>query len=355
MKIKLIIGGQDKRYLSMLTMFMEHNHMEQIEVQSFSQPDLFMDNIKTNIPDVILIDEQFPVNVEEVKKYGVVGYLCNQFQDDKKDGIRCIEKYKKPDLIFKDLLDLYAERGGTLEIGGNNEGCELIMVTSFSGGTGASTFAAALSKKSALMNKKVLYLNFERVGMSSDFFNGQGTYNFDEVIYALKSQKTSLLLKLQSAVRRDTSGVYYYAPCSSPMYMMELTNNEIMQLLEAVCKQKEYDRIIVDMGYETNEDFLKLLSMMSRIVIVSDGSQIANTKFKRAVEILEYMETVNDSKITHHMQLLYNRFSSSKNTSNELAEPRMAVIGKAPRVEHATTSDIVQYLVEKENLYDTFH
>ena len=39
MRIKLVIGEQDKRYLSMLTMFMEQNHMDQVEVQAFSKPD----------------------------------------------------------------------------------------------------------------------------------------------------------------------------------------------------------------------------------------------------------------------------------------------------------------------------
>ena len=205
------------------------------------------------------------------------------------------------------------------------------------------------------MDKKVLYLNLERLGMSSVFFDGEGTYNFDEVIYALKSQKTSLALKLQSAVRKDSSGVYYYAPCSSPMYMMELKNSDILQLLEAIASAKEYDRVIVDMQYETSESFMDILAHMNRIVVVNDGSQIANTKFMRAMEILEYMESQTSTMVTNRMQLLYNRFSSSKNTSNELETPKMPVIGKAPRVEHAQTKEIVKYLVEKNNLYDTFH
>lgn len=227
MRIKLVIGEQDKRYLSMLTMFMEQNHMDQVEVQAFSKPELFLKNVSETTPDVVLVDESFEVNIDEIKGSSVVAYLCDAVSnaDERRNGIRCIEKFKKPDLIFKDLLNLYAERGGTLEISGNNDGTEFIMVTGFSGGTGASTFAAALAHKSALMDKKVLYLNLERLGMSSVFFDGEGTYNFDEVIYALKSQKTSLALKLQSAVRKDSSGVYYYAPCSSPMYMILLTLN----------------------------------------------------------------------------------------------------------------------------------
>lgn len=357
MRIKLVIGEQDKRYLSMLTMFMEQNHMDQVEVQAFSKPELFLKNVSETTPDVVLVDESFEVNIDEIKGLSVVAYLCDAVSnaDERRNGIRCIEKFKKPDLIFKDLLNLYAERGGTLEISGNNDGTEFIMVTGFSGGTGASTFAAALAHKSALMDKKVLYLNLERLGMSSVFFDGEGTYNFDEVIYALKSQKTSLALKLQSAVRKDSSGVYYYAPCSSPMYMMELKNSDILQLLEAIASAKEYDRVIVDMQYETSESFMDILAHMTRIIVVNDGSQIANTKFMRAMEILEYMETQTSTKVTQRMQLLYNRFSSSKNTSNELETPKMPVIGKAPRVEHAQTKEIVKYLVEKNNLYDTFH
>lgn len=78
MRIKLVIGEQDKRYLSMLTMFMEQNHMDQVEVQAFSKPELFLKNVSETTPDVVLVDESFEVNIDEIKGSSVVAYLVEK-------------------------------------------------------------------------------------------------------------------------------------------------------------------------------------------------------------------------------------------------------------------------------------
>lgn len=92
MRIKLVIGEQDKRYLSMLTMFMEQNHMDQVEVQAFSKPELFLKNVSETTPDVVLVDESFEVNIDEIKGSSVVAYLCDAVSngDERKNGIRCM-------------------------------------------------------------------------------------------------------------------------------------------------------------------------------------------------------------------------------------------------------------------------
>lgn len=106
MRIKLVIGEQDKRYLSMLTMFMEQNHMDQVEVQAFSKPELFLKNVSETTPDVVLVDESFEVNIDEIKGLSVVAYLCDAVSnaDERRNGIRCM-LVKKNDQLAEEGIE----------------------------------------------------------------------------------------------------------------------------------------------------------------------------------------------------------------------------------------------------------
>ena len=204
MQIRLVIGEQDKRYLDNFVMYLEKNYLEKIEILSFSEPEFLREYFQSGSADVTLLDEEFGVSAEEAQKYGKIAYLSNSADGKSPDGIRRIVKFKKPDLIYKDILDLYAEGGYRIkQTGGNGDQAKMTLVTSFSGGTGTSSFASALARQYARRGKKVLYLNLEAVGNSEDFFQGSGAYTFEEVLFALKSQRTDLGLKLECCADRS--------------------------------------------------------------------------------------------------------------------------------------------------------
>lgn len=225
MQIRLAVGEQDSRYLEHFVTYLERNYMDRLEVSSFTRPETFREMVTRGSFDVILVDEAFGISTEELREYGRTAFLSEIESKDSGDGIRRIAKYKKPDLIYKDILDIYAESGVCGVFRKSHQG-QITLVTGFSGGTGASTFAAALAKHYAAAGKKVLYLNLEPMGMSSDFFQGMGDYHFEDVIFALKSRRADVGLKMESTVRTDASGVNFFAPCTNAMYMLELGDGE---------------------------------------------------------------------------------------------------------------------------------
>lgn len=349
MQIQLVIGEQDKRYLSNLIMFLEKNYMDKLEIISFSSSELFRNYFNGGRADVILVDEGFGIRADELADLGKAAYLCEDDAGTERGGVRTIAKYKKPDLIFRDILALYAENGSAgLAVTRKNRKGNMILVTGFSGGTGASTFAAALAKRYASRGKKTLYLNLEVTGESSDFFSGTGNYSFEDVIFALKSQRTDVSLKMESAVRCDRSGVFYFEPCSTAMYMLELDSQDIIKILDMTA---DYDCVIVDMNFRLSFDFMQIMGQMDRIILVEDGSEIANTKFNRTMQAVNILEEQLNINVTGVMSILYNRFSSSK-SSSKIPNPHIPVIGVIPPVKHALLHEIIEFILCKQELFE---
>lgn len=352
MQIRLVIGEQDSRYLNNLVLYLEKNHMDKLEIFSFSKPEMLQVYLKDGVADIILVGEDFGINAETLSSYGTTAYLTDGEGSNVSDNVRKIAKFKKPDLIYKDILDLYAEGGKRQIFRSNSQKTgHITLVTGVSGGTGSSTFAAALAKKYALRGKKVLYLNMEPTGMASDFFDGVGDYHFEDVIFALKSRRTDVRLKMESAVRTDPSGVHFFEPCTNSMYMLELTHEDIMKLINTLESGLGYDNIIVDMNFRLTKEFMEIMGHMHRIILVQDGGETSNSKFERTMEALQIMEEKDKTNVTGVMCLLYNRFSSSK-SSSEIKGLRIPVIGKYPPVKHAYVKEIIQFMLEKQEVFD---
>ena len=352
MQIRLVIGEQDNRYLNNLIMFLEKNYMDKLEIFSFSRPEMLLDYLAEGSADVILVDENFGIKADILEGYGKTAYLCGSVTENQKDGIRVLAKFKKPDLIYKDILDLYAEGGNRVAFRKDvTHSGNLILVTGCSGGMGASTFAAALARKYASRGKKTMYLNLEKTGGSSDFFSGNGNYRFEDVIFALKSQRADVMLKMESTVRTDRSGVCFFEPCSTAMYMLELTQEDILRILD-VLGGSGYDYVVVDMNFQLSVEFVEIMSRMHRIILVEDGGETANSKFQRAMEALLILEKQTKLNVTGSMAVVYNRFSSSK-SSSEIPGLRIPVLGKIPPIKHALVHEIIDYMLGQQELFET--
>lgn len=349
MQIQLVIGEQDKRYLENLLAFLEKNYMDKLEIRSFSSPELLREYFSNNRADVLLLDELFGVQAEDLEGFGKAVYLCEDGAGTEQGAVRRIAKYKKPELIFKDILDLYAGIGNAgYTRAGNHRRGKFILVTGFSGGTGASTFAAALASRYAFSGNRTLYLNLETTGESSNFFSGSGSYSFEDVIFALRSQQMDVKLKMESAVRCDRSGVFYFEPCSTAMYMLELSSKDVLELLHMT---EDYDYVIADMGFLLSADFVWIMGQMDSIILVEDGSEIANTKFRRTMQAVNVLEEQLKINVTKAMSVLYNQFSSSK-SSSEIANLQLPVIGVIPPVKHAMLHEIIEFMLCRHEIFE---
>lgn len=66
-------------------------------------------------------------------------------------------------------------------------------------------------------------------------------FDMSDIIFALKSKKANLAMKLESCVKQDGSGVYFYSQSKIALDMHELNSEDIMRLLSELKLYGEYD------------------------------------------------------------------------------------------------------------------
>lgn len=351
MKIKIAILEKDKSYLTRIVSVFSTKYSDKFEIYSFTSPEVAIPALEQARIDVLLASDAFEIDVAQLPNRCGFAYLVDSMGIEMLNDQRAICKFQKADLIYKQILSVYSEKASSIT-GFNMNGDESIVVvfTSASGGVGSSAMAAACAVHFAAQGKKVLYLNLEKFGSSDVFFSGQGQFDMSDIVYALKSKKTNLPLKLESCVKQDMSGVYFYSQAKIVLDMMELTTEDILRLISELKLTGGYDFIILDMDFGIDKEMLTIYRQAQTILLVGDGSAESNAKTQRAYAALATLEQNSDAPLTNRMSFVYDKVSSKNGQSLEIQG--LKVLGGAPRYAGATTQQVVEQLSKLE-LFDT--
>ena len=164
-----------------------------------------------------------------------------------------------------------------------------------------------------------------------------------DIIFALKSRKANLSMKMESCVKQDRRGVYFYSQPKVALDMIELKSDEIIRLISEAKLLGSYSYIILDLDFGIDSDTIKILKQSNALVWTGDGSEISNIKISRAYDALAISEQNEDVPILNRIVLIYNKFSNK--SSRALASNiELKNIGGAPRYEHASVSQILDSL-----------
>lgn len=340
MKIKLAILEKDASYLNRFIAVFSTKYADKMEIYSFTDKDVAISALEMNRINVFIASDVFEIDTNEIPKRCSFAYMVDSPDVEMVNEQRAICKFQKLDLIYKQILSVYSENAGNisdLKIG--DETTKVIAFASPSGGVGCSTVAAACALHFASQGKKTLYLNLERFGSADRYFAAEGQFDMSDVIFAVKSKKANLPLKLESCVKQDPRGVYFYSETKNAMDMLELKNEECTHLISELKISGTYEYIILDVNFMTGKDMLELYHQTHAMVWVGDGSDISNGKIQRAYQVLSTIEQNIDEPLTSQMCLLYNRFSSK--TSAILEGSDIRNIGGIKKFEHATTQQII--------------
>lgn len=349
MKIKVALLCEDEIYIRKLEKKFALTYADALQIYCFTNTDSLyaaLDGKKIKI-DVLLADTKFEINEKKLPKKAGFAYLVDSPEIDEYNNQRGICKFQKPELIFKQIQSVHAENGGYgIVMHNDNSTSTVIGFTSPAGGCGTSSLAAACAMHYAALGKRVLYLNFETFGVSDVFFRGEGNGNMSDVIMALKSKKTNLPMKLKSLVRQDESGVYFFAATQYAIDKTELTSENKNYLVSELKLAGEYDYVIIDTDFSTAKEERELLRICNVIVLVSDGSQTANSKISRAFSTMEVLEQDEDMSICDRMCIIYNKGSST--SGMELTGIEVKNCGRIDRAKYESNDQLMSYLVGKE-------
>lgn len=347
MRIKLAILEKDTSYLTRIVSVFSTKYADKFEIYSFTDKEVALSVIDGAKIDVLVANDAFDIDVSALPKRCGFAYFVDSADIDMENEQRAICKFQKADLIYKQILSVYSEKAGSitgLKLG--DDSAKIIIFQSPSGGTGSSTMAAAAALHFAEQGKKTLYLSLERFGSSDLFFSAEGQFDMSDIVFALKSKKTNLALKLESCVKQDQSGVCFYSQPKVSLDMLEISAEEKLRLLSELKLMGSYDYIVVDIDFSLDKEMLKFCKQAHSIVWVGDGSEISNTKVTNAFTALGILEQNADSPLTNRISLAYNKFSNKTGKSIEMEGLRN--IGGAPRFEHATTEQVLKQLAPKD-------
>lgn len=349
MKIKLAILEKDKSYLTRIVSAFGTKYADKFEIYSFTDPDVAMGTLNSAKIDVLLAGDAFEIDVTKLPNRCAFAYLVDSVGIEMLNDQRAICKFQKADLIYKQILSVYSEKASSITgFSTTGDKSQVILFCSASGGVGSSTMAAACAVRAAAQDKKVLYLNLEKFGGADSFFEGQGQYDMSDIVFALKSKKTNLPMKLEGCVKQDPRGVFFYSQPKVALDLMELNTDEVLRLLSELKLMGGYDYIILDVDFAIDKESLKLYRQAQEIVLVGDGSAESNSKTERAFTALSILEQNNDASLINRLAFVYNQVSSK--SGKTLNVQGLKILGGAPRYSGAETAQIVEQLAQMNML-----
>lgn len=342
MKIKLLILEKDEIYLKRITDVFNNKYTNALEVYSFTNKERALICLKESAIDVALISDLYSIEDEGIPNRCGIAYFVNNSEIETINGRKAIYKFSQIEVIYKHILSVYAENAPEMKKKlNNNIGAKIINFIPVSGGVGSSTMSVAFAKYMAIRGKRVCYLNMEELGITEKYFYGEGENNIGDIIYAIKSKKSNLSLKIKSIVKKDTSGVDFFESSKRALDMKELSEEELILLLHEIEALDEYEYIILDSDFSLNKKAIEILKESTYIILTSDGSEVSNNKFGRAYEAFLIIEQQEDMDLVGKMKLVYNKFRSK--TSSQI-ESQIEIIGGVPKYEGATERRIIEQI-----------
>lgn len=341
MKIKLAMLESDSSYLRRVIPMFNSKFAEELEIYSFTDLDSAMTCLEEKKIDVFLASSHFKIDFNIIPKKCGFAYLVESLDIDSIDEHKAVCKFQKGELIYKQILSIYSEHMPNITGISNTENGDMkaIAFCSPCGGTGTSTATAGCAIYLANSGYRVLYLNTEIYGEADSFFSCDGQFDFSDVIYAVKSNKTNRAMKLQSTVKQDATGVDFYSSVKVPLDMMEMKTDDYITLQDELKRLGTYDYIVMDMEFPKKQSEFKLFEHFNSVVVVTDGSENAEKKLSKALKAIQIIDGNAEFALQPRMWLLKNKTAANNITQNEIR-----ILGSFPMYQTVSSAQMAKQL-----------
>lgn len=355
MKLKVVMLTKDHEYAKRFMNMVMNRYEQELELSVFSQFDLAMKKVVQSKSDILLAEKDLMEEGVELPQYCGLVYLVDKAGITTIDDNKAIMKYQKVEDIRTELMDVYAERVGSENIGmfSASGDCKILTFYSGAGGVGASTVAAACAEYIAKEKKEgVLYLNLEQTGYADQHFHAEGSQDFSKVLYALSINNAGSRIKMEGALRKTTSGVYYYAASPSALDMLEVDGSMMENMLLELQNMGLFRWIIVDMDFQLSEKTYEQMERSVKTIMVSNGTEIANGKLFRKLQAIEVIAEQRENFPVNRIYVLYNRFGSK--TGKKIQDISFKTIGGINRIEEMNIHELRQIMLNsKKDVFES--
>ncbi len=353
MKIRVSICTEDAVYAERLVDYFNAHYYDRFSWNVYTTLDYLLHSFEPSKTDILLLGEELKgrIGSEFVESLGncQAVYLIDRLDDESDEELYRIEKYHCAEKIYQDLLEIYSQKSSIYYANAAliNSNTEIYAFIAPCGGIGTSTVALAAAKRFA-RTERVLYLNFENISGAGLAFSDKTTKGFKEIIFALKSRRKALDLKIESTVNRDRSGIFYFGDCDNALELGELNDSDVRELLIAIQNSQKYDKVLIDVGNGLQEKDIAVLSLASRLVMVMDNSEVSEIKMRHYLATLQIIEEQKKMDICSKLLVFMNKIH--RNVPLPEQYMRIHVKGGLPRMENGTYLGIIERLADIESL-----
>lgn len=355
MKIKTVIVDEDRRYLKRLIDYFSLDYGDRIALSVFSEQEKAMEYLKEHDVNIFLISEKIEFDVNKLPESVSVGILVENPSISSINDVPALCKYQKVEDIYKQIVERYSENvKDDISISVNeNSSCKQIAFVSCGNAAGATTLSIAFSAFLVSKGHSVCYLNLEKFNSQDAYFKTEKAGGFSDLLYTVKSNKGNLVLKMESLLRTDISGIRYIDSPAHPMDLWECTAENIAVILKTIRDVSKCEYLVVDMDLTSKSYFMEVLKASNCILLPNDGSTSGNAKLTGFLQLINVMEEQVNYPLHTKMRVIYNRFSRK---TCKMVELDIKEIGGQPPIAHEDFTTVIRMLSKEaimNTIYDT--
>lgn len=262
--------------------FMEYVNQKRnipFEVQAFTSPVHLCAFAREQPIELLLISDK--AMRPEVKGLPIrkIIILSEGVHDPGLDQYPSVYKYQSSDSVIREVMACYGEeviQAAQPEV--LKKETKVVAVYSPVGRCQKTSFALTLGQVLA-KQQAVLYINLEEYAGFEQLFGRQYEKNLSDLLYYIRQDSSNLIFRVNSMVQ-TFQNMDYLPPVLSPMDLMAITCEEWTKFLEVLCRQSNYQVLILDLGSCILELY-SLLEQCSRIYMPVREDPVAKAKIEQ--------------------------------------------------------------------------
>lgn len=233
--------------------------------------------------------------------------------------IKILNKYQSSETLIKEVLASYGPISGQDYFTDVNYPSKFIGIYTPVGRCLQTSFALVLGQLLA-KNKKVLYLNFERISGFQELFHTKFQTDITDAMYFIKNKTNASAWKFENMVE-NMNQLEYIPPAAMGEDLMYITGQDWVNFFHSIRQMGIYEYIILDLSDMVNGLF-DILRICSKIYTITknDGMALAKVaEYERMLEEREYEDVLEKTKKyafplfrnlpLHTEQLLYSEMA----------------------------------------------
>lgn len=221
--------------------------------------------------DILIVSDQLYTGALSRHDIGRIFVMMEKMEEGRTDelSLNRIFKYSSIREIFNEIM------GKSADIINVNtrmqKACQIVLVTSASGGTGKTTVAAGLAGCLARNYKKVLYIDAEHMQSFHGTFENRSPVAAPDVYMRLGRPGENIYQEIRHIIRRERFS--YLPPFKAPLMSLGVKFSVFRQIAESAKRLNDYDFIIIDTDSVYDEAKAELIGAADRVVIITKQTE----------------------------------------------------------------------------------